>query len=201
MFVRQTFTRRLAPIFQRRVKAKTSLQDDDVPIDDTTTKPIFTPLEKGRKGTRDRRPRLRWNPWQNKDCIKKQRVWIEFCFKIGKTTSESFQMLKVAFKEAALSQLRIFEWCARFKAGRTSLKDDLHTGRPLSIRNPKYSLKIKSSIKEDPRITIKELPENLDIAFGTCQTIIKNDLHLKRSPAKFVPHLLMNEQKELRKET
>ncbi|UYV75323.1 hypothetical protein LAZ67_12003489 [Cordylochernes scorpioides] len=37
---------RLAPGFHRRVKAKTSLQDDDVPIDDTTTKPLFTPQEK-----------------------------------------------------------------------------------------------------------------------------------------------------------
>ncbi|UYV74891.1 hypothetical protein LAZ67_12001698 [Cordylochernes scorpioides] len=36
--------------FQRRTEAKTSLEDDDVPIDDTTTKPLFTPQEKGRKG-------------------------------------------------------------------------------------------------------------------------------------------------------
>ncbi|UYV72320.1 hypothetical protein LAZ67_9002626 [Cordylochernes scorpioides] len=49
--------------FHRRTKAKTSLEDDDVPIDDTTTKPLFTPQEKGRKGARDKVPRLRWNPW------------------------------------------------------------------------------------------------------------------------------------------
>ncbi|UYV74657.1 SOCS5 [Cordylochernes scorpioides] len=66
---------------------------------------------------------------------------------------------------------------------------------PLSIRNPENALKIKSYIEENPRITIRELSEDLDISFGTCQTIIKNDLHLKRSPAKFV-HLLTNEQKE-----
>ncbi|UYV71762.1 hypothetical protein LAZ67_9000298 [Cordylochernes scorpioides] len=73
--------------------------------------------------------------------------------------------------------------------------------QPLSIRNPENTLKIKSSIKENPRITNRELSEYLDISFGTCKTIIKNDLHLKRSPAKFVPHLLTNEQKEHRKET
>ncbi|UYV70738.1 hypothetical protein LAZ67_8000410, partial [Cordylochernes scorpioides] len=56
---------RLAPGFHRRVKAKTSFQDDDVPKDDDmTTKPLFTPQENGRKGTRDKVPRLRWNPWQ-----------------------------------------------------------------------------------------------------------------------------------------
>ncbi|UYV75722.1 hypothetical protein LAZ67_13001137, partial [Cordylochernes scorpioides] len=110
-------------------------------------------------------------------------------------------MLKQAFKEDALSQSRTFEWFARFNAGRTSVKDDLHTGRPLSIRNPENALKIKSSIKENPKITFRELSEDLDISFGTCQTIIKNDLHLKRSLAKFVSHLLTNEQKEHRKET
>ncbi|UYV78713.1 hypothetical protein LAZ67_16002515 [Cordylochernes scorpioides] len=35
--------------FHRRVEAKNSLQDDDVPIDDATTKPLFTPQDKGRK--------------------------------------------------------------------------------------------------------------------------------------------------------
>ncbi|UYV65368.1 hypothetical protein LAZ67_3004085 [Cordylochernes scorpioides] len=56
--------RRLTPGFHCCVKAKTSLQDGDVPIDDTTIKPLFTPQEKERKGTRDKVPRLRWNPWQ-----------------------------------------------------------------------------------------------------------------------------------------
>ncbi|UYV83616.1 hypothetical protein LAZ67_23001638 [Cordylochernes scorpioides] len=38
--------------FHRHVKAKTSFQDDDVPIDDdTTTKPLFTPQENGGKET------------------------------------------------------------------------------------------------------------------------------------------------------
>ncbi|UYV66955.1 hypothetical protein LAZ67_4003444 [Cordylochernes scorpioides] len=97
--------------------------------------------------------------------------------------------------------LRSINRFARFKAGRTSVEDDLHTGRPLSIRNPENALDIKPLIKENPRITIRELSYDLDISFGTCQTIIKNDLHLKRSPAKFVPHLLTNEQKEHRKET
>ncbi|UYV68740.1 hypothetical protein LAZ67_6000616 [Cordylochernes scorpioides] len=135
------------------------------------------------------------------DCIEKQQFCVEFCLKLGKTAFESFQILKQTFKEDALSQSRTFEWFSRFKAGRTSVKDDLHTGRPLSIRNPEKALKIKSSIKENPRITIRELSEDLDLSFRTCQTIIKNNLHLKRSPAKFVSHLLTNDLKEHRKET
>ncbi|UYV76023.1 hypothetical protein LAZ67_13002183 [Cordylochernes scorpioides] len=131
------------------------------------------------------------------ECFEKQRVCIEVCFKLGKTASESFQMLKQAFKEDALSQSRTFEWFARFKA----VTQVPGAYRNLSIRKPENALKIKSSIKENPRITIRELSEDLDISFVTCQTIIKNDLHFKRSPAKFFPHLLTNEQKDNLKET
>ncbi|UYV85115.1 hypothetical protein LAZ67_X004616 [Cordylochernes scorpioides] len=52
-----------------------------------------------------------------------------------------------------------------------------------------------------PKNTYQRAIRRLGYLFGTCQTIIKNDLHLKRSPVKFVPHLLTNEQKEHRKET
>ncbi|UYV62405.1 hypothetical protein LAZ67_2000430 [Cordylochernes scorpioides] len=58
--------------------------------------------------------------WEFMDCIEKQRVCIGFCFKLGKTASESFKILKQAFKEDALSQSRTFEWFARLKAGRIS---------------------------------------------------------------------------------
>ncbi|UYV75890.1 hypothetical protein LAZ67_13001688 [Cordylochernes scorpioides] len=58
-------TREALPFrFHRRVKAKTSPQDDNIPLDDTTTKPLFQPQEKACKGTRDKVPRFRWNPLQ-----------------------------------------------------------------------------------------------------------------------------------------
>ncbi|UYV72058.1 hypothetical protein LAZ67_9001700 [Cordylochernes scorpioides] len=50
--------KRLATGFHRRVKSKTSLQDNDVLIYDTTTKP----QEKRRKAIRNGVRRLRWNP-------------------------------------------------------------------------------------------------------------------------------------------
>ncbi|UYV81907.1 hypothetical protein LAZ67_21000085 [Cordylochernes scorpioides] len=52
------------------------------------------------------------------DCIEKQRVCIEFCFKLRKPASESFKMLKRAFKEDSLLKSRAFEWFARFKDAR-----------------------------------------------------------------------------------
>ncbi|UYV72142.1 hypothetical protein LAZ67_9001952 [Cordylochernes scorpioides] len=55
---------------------------------------------------------------------KEQRVCIIFCQKLRKMASETFQMLKLAFREAALSQSKMFKWFARFKSGRESTQDD-----------------------------------------------------------------------------
>ncbi|UYV74760.1 hypothetical protein LAZ67_12000835 [Cordylochernes scorpioides] len=66
------------------------------------------------------------------DCIEKLRVCIGFCFKLGKTASESFKILKQTFKEDALSQSRTFEWFARLKAGRISKRKQRCSNRSLS---------------------------------------------------------------------
>ncbi|UYV73469.1 hypothetical protein LAZ67_10003549 [Cordylochernes scorpioides] len=100
--------------FHRRVKAKTSLQDDDVPIDDTTTKPLFT--------------------WQEKEC---------------KATTTSMESLAEAHQ--------------------------------IHVKNP--------------RATLLELEQDTGISKTTIGRIVTEDLRLKKTPAKFIPRFLTNEQK------
>jgi truncated hemoglobin YjbI len=47
--------------------------------------------------------------------VKKQRIWIKFCFKLNKTAAETHRMLKEAFGEQDLNQARTFEWFKCFK--------------------------------------------------------------------------------------
>ncbi|UYV70585.1 hypothetical protein LAZ67_7003617 [Cordylochernes scorpioides] len=58
------------------------------------------------------------------------RVCLKFCQKLGKTASETFQMLKLAFREAAISQSKTFKWFACFKSDRESTQDDARLRRP-----------------------------------------------------------------------
>jgi len=53
-----------------------------------------------------------------------QRVCIDFCFRLGKTGAETYELLQAAFEESYLSQLKTFEWYSRFKSGRRSYEDD-----------------------------------------------------------------------------
>ena len=65
-----------------------------------------------------------------------QRVCIKFCFKLGKTTTECYEMFKTAFGEQAMGHSQTFQWFSRFKAARTSTDDDERTGRPVSSSTP-----------------------------------------------------------------
>jgi hypothetical protein len=50
--------------------------------------------------------------------------------KLGKSTTETLEMLHEAFGEHSLSQTAVFEWHSRFKVGRVSVEDDEHSRRP-----------------------------------------------------------------------
>jgi hypothetical protein len=60
----------------------------------------------------------------------KQHVCIKFCMKLGKSSIETLEMLREAFREHSLSQTVVFEWHSHFKDGRVSDKDDKRSGRP-----------------------------------------------------------------------
>jgi hypothetical protein len=59
-----------------------------------------------------------------------QRINIKFCAKLGKSVSETLQMLTEAYCADAMKKSGVFEWHKRFKEGREDVKDDERTGRP-----------------------------------------------------------------------
>ena len=61
---------------------------------------------------------------------------IKFCFKLGKTATECYEMLKTVFGEQAMGRSQKFQWFSRFKAGRISTDDDERSGPPVSSSAP-----------------------------------------------------------------
>jgi uncharacterized cysteine cluster protein YcgN (CxxCxxCC family) len=59
-----------------------------------------------------------------------QRCAIKFCVKLGETGIETFNKLKQAYGERALSRLQVFKWYMAFSEGRESIKDEPCSGRP-----------------------------------------------------------------------
>lgn len=109
-------------------------------------------------------------------------------------------MIKQAFGGQSMSRTRVFEWHARFRAGRTAIEDDAHTGRPVRCTTLDIVAKVQQLVREDRRQTIQGLADEVGIGYGTCQRILTDELGMHRVAAKFVPRILTVDQKEQRVE-
>ncbi|UYV68867.1 hypothetical protein LAZ67_6001370 [Cordylochernes scorpioides] len=125
----------------------------------------------------------------------KQRICIEFCVKLQISATDTFEMLNKAFPNNAPKRTTVFEWHSRFKAGRISIEDDPRQGRPTFQRTDENVQKITDLIKENPRTTLLELEQDTGISKTTIGRIVTEHLRLKKTPAKFIPRFLTNEQK------
>ena len=63
-----------------------------------------------------------------------QRICIKFCANSGKTSTQTVEILTIAFGNAALKKTQIFEWYKRFCEGRDRTEDGAMSGRPASAR-------------------------------------------------------------------
>jgi len=92
----------------------------------------------------------------------------------------------------------VFQWHARFKTGRTSVDDDEHTGRPTSCTTSETVARIQELIRQDRRRTIRDIAEEVEVGYGTCQRVLMKELGMHRVAAKFVPRILTADQKQQR---
>ena len=71
----------------------------------------------------------------SEDTLEK-RYAIEFCFKLGKNTTETYGKLQTAFGPSCMNRASVFEWHKRFKEGRESMRDDERCGRNKKVNTP-----------------------------------------------------------------
>jgi len=62
-----------------------------------------------------------------------QHICIQFCFKIAKTATKTYQLLQEAYGEDAMGRTQVFDWFRRFKEGRTSVERDHPLGTTVNI--------------------------------------------------------------------
>ena len=96
-----------------------------------------------------------------------QCICIKFCFKIGKTTTEMNQLLQQAYREDAMGRTQVFDWFRRFKEGRTSVENDPHSGRPSTSRNEEMIAKVRTTVRNNRRLTVQEIADECGISMGS----------------------------------
>ena len=92
--------------------------------------------------------------------------------------------MTVAFGESTMSRTQVQFWYNhRFKEGLVDVNED---ARPEHDENIKA---VKKIILDNHRITIREVADNVNISFGSYQTIFTDVLGTKRAAAKIVTKL------------
>ena len=79
----------------------------------------------------------------------KQRAAIDFCVKLGKTFTETHQMVQNAYGDDCLSRMQVYEGFGRFKSGRETRDDDERSGRPRIGISEENIEKVREFIKNN----------------------------------------------------
>ena len=109
-----------------------------------------------------------------------QRICIKFCFQLGKTSSETMQMMQKAFKNLCMSKTRMKEWYNCFKGGRTSVDSDCRFDRPSTKKTLDHIEWMRLAIEGDRRLTVRQLENDIGIPKTTVWVVLNKILGMTR---------------------
>jgi transposase len=96
------------------------------------------------------------------------------------------------------SYATIKNWFAEFKRGRSDVKDEHRSGRPISVTTPGDIDSVHDMILENRRIGLTRIAETLHISYERVFHIVHHDLGMSKLAAKWVPKCLNADQKRVR---
>jgi transposase len=91
--------------------------------------------------------------------VMEQQINIKFCVKLGKTPTETYEMLQTVYGDEALSRSSVFEWFKPFKDGRENLQIDPRSGRPSISRNTEEIANFHEMVTRDRRLTLRMMSD------------------------------------------
>jgi hypothetical protein len=90
---------------------------------------------------------------------------MKFCFKLGKTATETHEMLVRVYGDA-VSQKMVYKWFKRFNGCAELTEDEQHSGRSSTSTTDENVSEINEMIRANRRLTIREISNACNISFG-----------------------------------
>ncbi|RUS74667.1 hypothetical protein EGW08_017573 [Elysia chlorotica] len=81
----------------------------------------------------------------------------------------------------------VTHWVRKFKFGFLSVMDEPREGRPTSVVTEKNVSTVEGLVKQDRRITVKQLASETRISVGSVEKILHDHLNLNKVSARWVP--------------
>ena len=87
-----------------------------------------------------------------------------------------------------------FRWVKAFQAGKFSVENDTRPGRHKTSVTKANIAAVKIVVEQDARLSVKDITSCTGISEGSEQTILRKRLDRRKVYARWVPHLLTEEQ-------
>ncbi|GFY11151.1 protein GVQW3 [Trichonephila clavipes] len=127
-----------------------------------------------------------------------KRAEMKFYAKLGKSPSETYQLMQQDYGCCCLNKSNVFVWHKRFLDGSDVVEDDQLSGRPISFRAPDIIEKVQNFVANERCASLRMMVDSLNINKGTIRKILRENLGKIKVCAKFAPHTLSPEQKAMR---
>ena len=126
------------------------------------------------------------------------RTYIKCHNRLNIDSKQIFNELCGIHRPQIISVRKVFRWVKAFKAGKFSVEDDTRPGRHKTSVTEANITAVKIAVEQDVRLSIKDIASCTGISEGSVQIILKKRLDLRKVCARWVPHLLTEEQKTQR---
>lgn len=126
-------------------------------------------------------------------------LWYEF--KRGKKPSEIVRLLEETLGSDCPSRKTIFNWWNKFHEGCDSIYDSDRPGAPCSSVTSENVEIVRKTIGEDPHLSIPNIVELTGLTYYAVQSILTEQLQMRRVVARWVPKLLTTQQLQEREKT
>ena len=103
--------------------------------------------------------------------------------------------ISTAFGPSCVSYDTVRRWKKKFESGVESIKNAPKSGRPKSASRKEIVSKIKEIIEGDARFTVRDIARKEGLSLSTVHLILKKHLKVRKISARWVSHLLTDEQK------
>ena len=115
-----------------------------------------------------------------------QRYVIKVRVKLGKSGSETLQLLRTAYGDAVLSSAQVFRWHMPFEDGKESVEDEQCAGRPSTSRTENNVARVKAVLDRDQHLNVWLITEEVGLPKKDVHRIITEDLHMRKICARLV---------------
>lgn len=100
--------------------------------------------------------------------IPDQSIITKFCVKLGKSFTETHQMMQNTYGDQCLEHTHYYNRCKRFKDSRESIiDDDSRSERPLTSTDGAHVTKVNKTKRSNRRLTLRKIAEDCNISVGS----------------------------------